>query len=109
MSVSHTLIQISQKIISGEINLELTVVHYLLCRLKVTIEREIAPHDQGIPFYLMVTKDFTIEQLKLMVCMPLNFDSICFSFYRLRQDFLSVLSSSTGLLAVSLLPTRRPG
>jgi len=46
----------------------LSVVHYFLCRLKVTIEREIAPDEQGILFYLMVTKDSTIEQLQLMVC-----------------------------------------
>ena len=46
----------------------LYVVHYFSCRLKVTIEREIALNEQGILFYLMVTKDSTIEQLQLMVC-----------------------------------------
>lgn len=56
---------------------------YSSCRLSVTIEREIAPKERGILFFLMVTEDFTIEQLQLMVCVALNrieFDQLIFLY-----------------------------
>ena len=76
----------------------------------MTIEREIAPNEKGILFFLMVTEDFTIEQLQLMVSdIPFDHLMIMYSNCRLRQDFQSVMSNNIGLLGTNLPPIRSLG